>query len=271
MCLPKWAPGKTLASLGPKSPLYWHLLVEAKKLAYADLYQYNADPNVVPVPLEKLLSKAHAQSLCAKIDPTHASVTGPPNDADINGDTIVLSTADNEGNMVSWVNSNAGLFGSGITVPGYGFLLHNRGTLFTLDPNSPNAIAPHKRPYNTLSAGMLMRGGKPVMTVTLMGGDMQAQGHAQLLVDVIDLGANVQAAADLARFRHAQGPNVLSLESSLYDVVGAQLAAMGHSVQSIDGENVGGVQVIRVTSSSDAGIIYFGGSDFRKDGQVVGW
>ncbi len=270
-CLPKWAPGETLAALGPASPQYWHILVEAKKLAYADLFRYNADPDFASVPLAQLLSRAHAASLCAKFEPRRASATGAPSDADLKGDTIVLSTADKDGNMVSWVNSNFAEFGSGITVPGYGFVLHNRGGLFTLDPRSPNVIAPHKRPFNTLSAGFLMRDGQPVMTVTLMGGDMQAQGHAQLLVDVIDLGANVQAAADFARFRHSQVSNLLGLESPLYDRVGAALASMGHRVRSINGEEVGGVQVIEVVPGDGALRYYRGGSDFRKDGQAVGW
>ncbi|HEX9473009.1 MAG TPA: gamma-glutamyltransferase, partial [Steroidobacteraceae bacterium] len=225
----------------------------------------------VSVPLTRLLSTAHAASLCARFDPHRASATGPPSGADLKGDTIVLSTADKEGNMVSWVNSNFDEFGSGITVPGYGFVLHNRGTLFTLDPKSPNVIAPHKRPFNTLSAGFLMRDGQPVMTVTLMGGDMQAQGHPQLLVNVIDLGANVQAAADMARFRHSQVANLLSLESSLYDLVGPALAAMGHTVRSINGADLGGVQAIQIVPT-DAPLRYYrGSSDFRKDGQAVGW
>jgi gamma-glutamyltranspeptidase / glutathione hydrolase len=270
-CVPQWTPGATLASLGPGNPRYWHILVEAKKLAYADLYRYNADPDFARVPLTKLLSEAHAASLCARFDPHHASPTGPPGGADLKGDTIVLSTADKEGNMVSWVNSNFSEFGSGVTVPGYGFVLHNRGTLFTLDPHSPNVIAPHKRPFNTLSAGLLMRDGQPVMTVTLMGGDMQAQGHAQLLVDVIDLGANVQAAADMARFRHSQVPNQLSLESPLYDLLGGPLAAMGHTVRSISGSIVGGVQVIEVVRPEAGTAYYRSGSDFRKDGEAVGW
>jgi len=270
-CVPQWAPGKTLASLGPRSPEYWHILIEAKKLAYADLFRYNADPDRVSVPLAQLLSAAHAASLCAKFDPRHASAVLPPSGADLKGDTIVLSTADRDGNMVSWVNSNYNEFGSGLTVPGYGFVLHNRGTLFTLDPKSPNVIAPHKRPFNTLSAGFLMRDGEPVMTVTLMGGDMQAQGHAQLLVDVIDLGANVQAAADMARFRHTEVSNLLILEAPLYDLVGAALTAMGHRVRSVNGAEVGGVQVIQVVPADDGTRYYRGASDFRKDGQAVGW
>jgi gamma-glutamyltranspeptidase / glutathione hydrolase len=248
------------------------MLIEAKKLAYADLFRYNADPDVVKVPLAQLLSPAHAASLCAKFDARHASTTGPPSAADLKGDTIVLSTADKEGNLVSWVNSNFNEFGSGLTVPGYGFVLHNRGSLFSLDPQSPNVIAPHKRPFNTLSAGILMRAGQPVMTVTLMGGDMQAQGHAQLLVNIIDLGANPQAAADMARFRHSEVSNRLSLESPLYDLVGPALSAMSHAVESVSGEDVGGVQVIQVVPASDASVRYYrGASDFRKDGQAVGW
>ena len=129
-----------------------------------------------------------------------------------------------------------------------------------------------------------MRDGEPFMTVTLMGGDMQAQGHAQLLVNILDLGANLQAAADMARFRHSEIPNVLSLESSLYDLVGKRLEAMGHTVESINGENVGGVQAIMFVPAAAAeqpnvaGSVaksvagyYRSGSDFRKDGEAVGW
>jgi len=272
-CVPRWAPGQTLASLGPANPQYWHLLIEAKKLAYADLYKYNADPDFHPVPLARLLSDSYAASLCGKVNPQRASVPGPAANFPLPGDTIVLSAADGEGNMVSWVNSNYSEFGSGITVPGYGFLLHNRGALFTLEPHSANVIEPHKRPFNTLSAGFVMQSGKPLMTVTLMGGDMQAQGHAQLLVDVLDLGANIQAAADMARFRHSQIGNVLSLETPLYDLVGAKLAAMGHTVKSVNGDGMGGVQVIMWVAATDGTLTghYRAGSDFRKDGAAVAW
>jgi gamma-glutamyltranspeptidase / glutathione hydrolase len=265
-CLPTWAPGQTLASFGPANPTYWHLLVESKKLAYADLYRYNADPNFNAVPMEKLMSAAYAASLCGRVNPNRASSTGPKGHGEGAGDTIVLSTGDSDGNMVSWVNSNFSEFGSGITVPGYGFILHNRGGLFTLDPSSPNAIAPHKRPYNTLAAGFVMKDNQPLMTVTLMGGDMQAQGHEQILVDVLDLGANLQAAADIARFRHSQVSNRLLLESPLYRLVGRKLAAMGHDVRSGNGHDVGGVQWMLLQDGT-----YRAGSDFRKDGQAAGW
>ena len=165
----------------------------------------------------------------------------------------MLSTADRWGNMVAWVNSLYNGFGSGVVVPGYGVTLHNRGGLFTLDPKSPNVIAPHKRPFNTLSAGFVMRNDRPLMTVTLMGGDMQAQGIAQVLLNILDLGANVQAASDMARFRHTQVPNVLTLESQLFGLVGAQLQAMGHTVKSINGDTVGGYQAIMFTPDDTAG------------------
>jgi gamma-glutamyltranspeptidase/glutathione hydrolase len=180
--------------------------------------------------------------------------------------------------MVSWVNSNFSEFGSGITVPGYGFVLHNRGGLFTLDPSSPNAIAPRKRPYNTLSAGFVMKDGEPLMTVTLMGGDMQAQGHAQALVNIFELGANMQMATDMARFHHAQVPNRLDLESNLYALVGRELSGMGHKVNSVSGSAVGGFQSILVAPPAPgAGAtqpshgFYRAGSDHRKDGEAVGF
>jgi gamma-glutamyltranspeptidase/glutathione hydrolase len=266
-CVPKVVPGQTLASLGPANPEYWHLLVEAKKLAYADLYRFNADPDAVHVPVAQLLSTQHAQSLCSKIDPAHASTIEPPGPNAGSGDTIVLSTADRWGNIVSWVNSNYDEFGSGITVPGYGFILHDRGGLFSLDPKSPNAIAPHKRPFNTLAAGFIERGGEPLTTLGLMGGDMQAQGHEQIAIDVIDLGANVQQAGDMARFRHDEISNTLMLESPLYQIVGERLRAMGHIVRSTNRAPMGGYQAIRLLPNR----VYAAGSDFGKDGEAVGW
>jgi gamma-glutamyltranspeptidase/glutathione hydrolase len=281
-----------MASLGPANPKYWHLFVEAKKLAFKDLYAYNADPNFAVVPVKRLLSKEHAASLCSQVNPAQASQTTPGANIDPGGDTIVLSTADRWGNMVSWVNSNYSGFGSGLTVPGYGFVLHNRGGLFTLDPKSPNVIEPHKFPFNTLSASFVMQNNRPLMTITLMGGDMQAQGHSQMFVNILDLGANMQGATDMARFRHNQIPNQLSLESQLFDLVGAQLKAMGHKVNSINGGAVGGYQSIMFTpdpnasaggcqnlqgqqpGNSDCGPVkgfYRGGSDHRKDGQAVGY
>jgi gamma-glutamyltranspeptidase/glutathione hydrolase len=184
----------------------------------------------------------------------------------------VLATADRHGNMVAWVNSLFWGFGSGITVPGYGFALHNRGGLFTLDPAHPNAIAPHKRPFNTLSAGFVMKDGRPLMAVTLMGGAMQAQGIAQMLVNVLERGANVQAATDMARFFHGQLSDTFALETPLFDLVGAPLGAMGHNVRAVPGNWVGGYQAILVEPDTDGrGRTYRAGSDHRKDGQAVAY
>jgi gamma-glutamyltranspeptidase / glutathione hydrolase len=288
-CTGKVYPGQTLASLGPVDPRYWHLLIEAKTLAYADLNHFNGDPNFNPglaAKVKELTSMAHAESLCGKISPDKAMAM-PSGDASGDGDTIVLSTADRWGNMVSWVNSNYANFGSGITVPGYGFMLHNRGALFTLDPNSPNVIAPHKRPYNTLDAGFVLQGGRTdgqLMTLLLMGGDMQSQGHAQVMVDMVDLGANLQAASDMARFHHNQVRDVVGLESEAFKLVGPQLEAMGHKVRQVDGANMGGFQAILLTpdpkqpkpdgrkdSQQPINGAYRAGTDHRKDGISVGW
>jgi gamma-glutamyltranspeptidase/glutathione hydrolase len=288
-CVGRVYPGQTLASLGPTDPRYWHMLVEAKKLAYADLIAVNGDPDFnsgLGVKVKALTAPKHADSLCGRINPAKASST-KPGQGNGNGDTIVISTADRWGNMVSWVNSNFSGFGSGITVPGYGFLLHNRGGLFSLDPKSPNAIAPHKRPFNTLAAGFVLQAGHADgqrMTLELMGGDMQAQGHAQMVVNLVDLGANLQAATDMARFHHAQIGNRLYLESELAQRVGPRLKAMGHDVVAANGESMGGYQAILFTpdpkepapdpartSQAPVNGVYRAGTDHRKDGLAAGW
>jgi gamma-glutamyltranspeptidase/glutathione hydrolase len=293
-CIGSVYPGETLASLGPQDPRYWHMLVESKKLAYADLYNYNGDPDQNPGLLNlvynQLTTPAYAATLCGRISPSHAAPAAPGS-ATAGGDTTVASVADRWGNMVSWVNSNYDSFGSGISIRGYGFVLHNRGGLFTLNPSSPNVIAPNKRPYNTLMAGFGAGDGGNLMTLGLMGGDMQAQGHAQMFVNLVDLGANLQASTDLARFYHNQVPNVLELESTLYNMpvgsstMGAVLAnTYGHHVESVNGSAVGGYQSILFTPSADdsadqdhsngdqpiAGF-YRAGLDHRKDGEAVGW
>ena len=158
------------------------------------------------MPLDRLLSKAYAQSLCSRVDPNRASATA-------SGRAATARRHDRAVDRGS-LGQHGGLgqqplqgFGSGLIVPGYGITLHNRGGLFTLDPKSPNVIAPHKRPFNTLSAGFVMQNNRPLMTVTLMGGDMQAQGIAQVLLNVLDLGANLQAATRHGALpAHARSP-----------------------------------------------------------------
>jgi gamma-glutamyltranspeptidase / glutathione hydrolase len=296
VCVPTWVPGKTLADLGPANPQYWHLLVEAKKLAFIDLYKHNSDPRSWDAKQQQLfqtlISKEYAATLCKKVQPNGpAFVPAPTVNLDRDADTIYLTTADRWGNMVSWVNSNFTGFGTGVTIPGYGFVLNSRGAQFTLDPHHPNAIAPGKRPYDTISAGFVMKSGEPVMTVGVMGGDMQPQGHAQVLVNVLDLGANVQAATDMARFYHNEVSNKLFLESQLYNrpvagegTMGAALKAMGHDVSSTNGAAVGGYQAIMFTPDPKEPLpdldksggkpingFYRAGSDHRKDGGAVGW
>jgi gamma-glutamyltranspeptidase / glutathione hydrolase len=283
VCAPKL--GMNLAALGPRSPEYWHLLVEAKKLAYADLYAFNADPGFATVPVSRLISKSYAAELCVHIDPKKSST--PESRGDPVGGTVYLAVADRWGNMVSFIYSIYDTFGAGITVPGYGFVLNDRGALFSLDPKSPNLIAPGKRPFHTLLPGFLMKDGQPVMAFGLMGGSQQAQGHAQVLVDMIDLDVNPQAASDAARFTHGQASNTLALESNLYNLVGARLQAMGHKVESANGEDMGGFQAIWFLPSAAAATtgappaapaaeqpvrgIYRAASDHRKDGEAVGW
>jgi gamma-glutamyltranspeptidase / glutathione hydrolase len=295
-CVPTWYPGQSLATLGPASPKYWHALIETKKLVYSDTYANNADPDVVNVPVAKLTSKAYAKSLCGKVDPAHASPTMPPpfdapttaaSAGTVGGDTIYLTTADRWGNMVSWINSNFAGFGSGITVPKYGFILHNRGGLFTLDPNSPNVIAPHKRPYNTLSAVFATQNGKPLLTTGQHGGDQQGMGNMQVLVNILDLGANMQAAGDMGRFTHTQVANTLQLETQLFDLVGPQLISMGHKASPSGGGIAGGYQGIMFVPNPEGGKMttcdnnndtdcrvngfYRAGSNFREDGDSIGW
>jgi gamma-glutamyltranspeptidase/glutathione hydrolase len=280
-CVPQWYPGQSLSTLGPTNPLFWHALIETKKLAYADTYAFNADPDVVSVPVGTLTSKPYAASLCSKVNPSEASATAPPSfdpivggftGPAIGGDTIYLATADRSGNMVSWVDSNFAAFGSGITVPGYGFVLHNRGGLFTLDPKSPNVIAPHKRPYNTLSAVFVTQDGKPLLTTGQHGSDQQGMGNMQVLVNILDLGANLQAAGDMARFTHNQVSNTVQLESQLFDLVGQDLIKMGHKVSSAGGEIAGGYQGIMVVADpTGSSRTYRAGSNFREDGDSIGW
>lgn len=282
-CVPKL--GMNLAQLGPANPMYWHLLVEAKKLAYSDLLAANGDPKFADVPVARLISKEHAAGLCGGIDPDKAAA--PRTTGGLDGGTIYLTTADRWGNMVSLIHSVFSVYGSRAVVPPYGFVLHNRGSAFSLDPKSPNVVAPHKRPFHSIIAGFVMKDGGPLMTFGNMGGSVQPETHAQHIVNMVDLGMNVQMTTDAARFTHNQTSNVLSLETALFDLVGAALQAKGHNVRAVSGGAVGGYQGIlftrdaslpaptfdrrSVTEDLPVNGVYRGGSDHRKDGQAVGW
>ena len=277
--------GLNLTTLGPSNPDYWHLMVEAKKLAYSDLQAYNGDPLFVDVPLEKLLDKSYAENLCSRIDMDRASE--PSVKGGLDGGTIYLTTADRWGNMVSFIHSIFSVYGSGVTLPPYGMVLHNRGVAFSLDADSPNVVEPRKRPFHSIIAGFVMRNGEPLMTFGNMGGAVQPETHAQHMVNVIDHGMNLQMTTDAARFTHSQNSNRLSLEHNLYNLVGRSLEAKGHQVRSVNGGAVGGYQGILFTRDPNLPVptytpesieedhpvngIYRGGSDHRKDGGAVGW
>lgn len=274
-----------LAALGPANPDYWHFMVEAKKLAYSDLQAYNGDPLFSDIPVNKLLSKSYAASLCDRIDMNVAST--PSVKGGLEGGTIYLTTADRWGNMVSLIHSIFSVYGSGATIPPYGMMLHNRGVAFSLEEDSPNVVAPHKRPFHSIIAGFVMKDGEPLMTFGNMGGSVQPETHVQHMVNVIDNGMNIQMTTDAARFTHSQNSNVLSMEASLYNLVGAALRAKGHRVASVDGSRVGGYQGILFTKDNSmpepvfgaqsiaedhpVNGVYRAGSDHRKDGQAVGW
>ncbi len=277
--------GLNLAELGPSNADYWHFMVEAKKLAYSDLQAYNADPKFSDVPVDQLLDKAYAATLCDRIDMDQASE--PSVKGGLDGGTIYLTTADRWGNMVSFIHSVFSVYGSAATVPPYGMVLHNRGVAFSLDEDHPNVVAPRKRPFHSIIAGFIMKDGEPLMTFGNMGGSVQPETHAQHVVNMIDHGMNVQMTTDAARFTHSQNSNILSLENSLYQLVSGALMARGHEVRPANGGRVGGYQGILFTK--DPGLpepvfgpesiaedrpvngVYRGGSDHRKDGAAVGW
>ncbi len=277
--------GINLTDLGPTNPDYWHFMVEAKKLAYSDLQAYNGDPLHEHIPVDRLLSKSYASTLCNRI--SMDSVAEPSVRGGLDGGTIYLTTADRWGNMVSLIHSVFSVYGSGATVSPYGFILHNRGVAFSLDAESPNIVAPHKRPFHSIIAGFVMQNGHPLMTFGNMGGSVQPETHVQHMVNVIDHGMNIQMTTDAARFTHSQGQNRLSLETNLFNLVGPALQARGHDVRPVTGSSVGGYQGILFTRDPMLPLPVFGpesiaedhpvngvyraGSDHRKDGQAVGW
>jgi gamma-glutamyltranspeptidase / glutathione hydrolase len=283
VCVPKL--GFSLAALGPSNPMYWHLVIEAKKIAYGDLLAHNADPKFSAVPVSRLLSKEYAATLCSRIDPNAASPTHVPPSPD--GGTIYLTTADRWGNMVSLIHSVYSEYGSAATVGRYGFVLQNRGVGFSLDPRSPNVVEPRKRPFHTIIAGFVMKDGQPLMAFGNMGGTVQPETHAQHMVNLIDHGMNVQMTTDAARLTHSQSANVVGAEVNLFELVGSALRAKGHDVRAVTGAAVGGYQGIlftrdpalpepvfdreSITDDRPVNGLYRAGSDHRKDGQAVGW
>jgi gamma-glutamyltranspeptidase/glutathione hydrolase len=274
--------GFDLRSLGHNSAASLHLLVEAKRIAFADRAAYLADPGAVPpAVLKVLLSKEYAATRRKEIDPDHAAAgykagaigaaRSSAGDEDLDftgrdhGDTIYMTVADGQGNAVSLIQSLFSDFGSGLVAGDTGIVLHNRGALFNLTAGHPNQVAPHKRPLHTLIPAMVMSGGKPWLSFGVMGGDHQAQGHVQVLANLIDFGMNIQEAGEAARVNHSA--NGLDVESAVPAAARAGLTGRGHQLLDVIGA-YGGFQGILIDARTG---VLMGGSDPRKDGLAIGW
>ena len=258
-----------LAGMGHNSATYLHHLIEAKKLAYADLDRFVGDADHLELTAEEMLSDAFITARRQLLNPTRAQERVDPGPARTRSETVYLATADAEGNMVSFINSIYDYFGSGVVVPGTGFALHNRGAGFTLDLDLPNTVAPGKRPFHTLIPAFVTQtvNGREqaYMSFGLMGGGVQAQAHVQFLLNHFVFGMDVQAAIDAPRFRHYNGFRV-ALEAPITDAVRAGLESMGHVLTEQPPIAFGGAQaIIRLTRG------YAAGSDPRKDGMAVGY
>ena len=296
--------GFDLRSMGRNSAETLHAMIEAKKIAWADRAKFYADPEFAKIPLAGLLSKEYAGERRKLIDPGHAAKAVEPGVPPANGaesqatreplqdsaatpkrspvddgDTIYMCTADDEGNMVSLIQSNYRGMGSGIVVPGLGFMFQDRGELFSMEPGHANVYAPGKRPFHTIIPGFVMKDGKPWEAFGVMGGGMQPQGHVQVLTNQIDFGLNAQEAGDASRWQH-EGDNeptgekmekggYVEVESGIpYEIV-RELEKRGHEVR-FDVGGYGGYQAIKV-ELHDGQRVYVGASESRKDGQAAGY
>ncbi|MGH8495901.1 MAG: gamma-glutamyltransferase family protein, partial [Gammaproteobacteria bacterium] len=270
--------GYDLASMGLDSAEYVHTFVEAKKLAFEDRAKYYADPDFGEVPVEYLISKRYANERRKLIDPEQAALELPAGDAQLEaGDTIYLTVADENGMMVSLIQSNYSGMGSGMTPGKLGFILQNRGALFNLDPGHANAYAPGKRPFHTIIPAFVTRDRKPFLSFGVMGGSMQPQGHVQILVNLIDFGMNLQEAGDAPRIRHSGSSQptggtmtdggIVYLESGFSQTTREGLGKRGHRL-SEEASAFGGYQAI--LRDHDNGI-YVGASESRKDGHAAGY
>jgi gamma-glutamyltranspeptidase/glutathione hydrolase len=271
--------GFDLKSLGPQSPEYIHLLVEAKKLAFADRAKFYCDPAFNNPQVKELISKEYAARRRERIDLQHAATDVPAGDPILqHGDTIYLTVVDKDRNCCSLIQSNYYGFGSLMTPGDLGFVLQNRGALFALDDAHLNCLEPHKRPFHTIIPAFVTKDGRPWFCFGVMGGDMQPQGHVQVLVNMIDFGMNVQEAGDAARVRHlgSQTPTGLpiepsggqvALESGIPAATRRALERRGHVLAS-DRWGYGGYQGILI--DWEHGTLH-GATEARKDGAALGY
>ena len=269
--------GFDLTKSGFSSADYWHLWIEAKKLAFADRAKYYADPEFIKVPVKELISKPYAESRRKLISMAKAMENVQPGDPKLGGDTIYLTVVDKDRNCVSLIQSNYQSFGSGHVPGDLGFALQNRGTSFTLESGHANRLEPHKRPFHTIIPAMVTKGGKPWLTFGVMGGDMQPQGHVQILCNLIDFGMNLQEAGEAPRMEHlysaspkgapARGSGEVQAERGFPEEMLAELRRRGHNI-SLIARNGGGYQAILIDPRTN---MLHGASEPRKDGLAVGY
>ncbi len=270
--------GYDIAGMGFGSAEYLHTLIEAKKLAFEDRAKYYADMDFADVPVDWLISKDYADERRKLLSPERASMSLPAGDRKLeDGDTVYLTVADADGNMVSLIQSNYRGMGSGMTPGDLGFVLQDRAELFSLDPNHANVVAGGKRPFHTIIPAFVMKDGEPLISFGLMGGAMQPQGHAQVIVNMVDFGMNLQEAGDAARINHIGSSEptgtrmtdggVVHLESGFSEATRQALEKMGHTLGDSNG-SFGGYQAIMFDKEQG---VYYGASEVRKDGQAAGY
>jgi gamma-glutamyltranspeptidase/glutathione hydrolase len=269
--------GFDLAKLGRGSADFWHLMIEAKKLAFEDRARHYADPEYMRMPITRLLSKDYATERRKLIDMQSAMLSAEAGaEAIETGDTVYLAVADGEGMMVSLIQSIAGAFGSGLVPDGLGFALQNRGAGFALESGHPNEYAPGKRPFHTIIPAFVMKDGEPLIAFGLMGGSMQPQGHAQIVVNLIDFDMDLQAAGDAARFRHegSSGPGTtmrdgghVIIEPGIPPQVLEDLRRRGHRVE-LARDDFGGYEAV---SRDPRTRVLAGATELRKDGSAAGY
>jgi gamma-glutamyltranspeptidase/glutathione hydrolase len=267
-----------LASMGHNSTDYLHHLIEAKKVAFEDRAKFYSDPEFNDLPIAELISKEYAQRRRALLDPEKASTQLPAGDPRLEkGDTIYLTVADGDRNMVSLIQSNFMGFGSGLVPDGTGFSLQDRGALFKLEEGHFNTYEPGKRPFHTIIPAFVTKDGRPFMSFGVMGGDMQPQGHVQVICNIVDFGFNLQEAGDASRFRHYGSSTTtgevmtdggaVALESGIEPHVRRGLLRKGHSLSVVSG-GFGGYQAIMYDEKND---VYRAASESRKDGMAAGY
>lgn len=265
-----------LKKMGLGSAEYIHLFTEAKKLAFEDRAKFYADPAFNQIPVEKLISKTYARQRANLINPDRAARSYTPGELE-QANTIYLTTADKDGNMVSLIQSNYRGMGSGMTPGRLGFILQDRGEMFTLEEGHFNVYAPHKRPFHTIIPGFVTKDGKPFLSFGVMGGAMQPQGHVQILCNLIDFGMNIQEAGDAPRIQHLGSSEptgekmtdggILTLETGFSWETIRALMQKGHVIQ-FDLGGYGGYQAIK---RDETNRVYYGASESRKDGQAAGY